>query len=234
MNYNELKYEELETLAEKGDGKAFGIMAFHNENKGNYKEAVELYRKAAASLDPYGLTVMGELLCFEKEGFNEDYFVLDEALLQYVEPDFSKGLEYLQKACELKSVYALEVMAIFYCYGHGECEVDYEAAKKYAEEAIALGYEDAVVIYGAILNAIGCCISEGEGEYEKDEKKGVEYFIKAAELSEPNPEALFNLGMAYFNGEGTERSLSKAKKYIKLASEKGNADAQDFLKKQRF
>lgn len=234
MNYNELKNEELNSLVEKGDSKAMGIMAFHYEEKGKYKEAVELYKKAALQNDSYGLTIMGELLCYDPEGFNEDYFVLDEGLLEFVEPNFLEGLDYLKKACELKSIYALEVMAIFYCYGHGECEINYELAKDYAEKAMALGNEDAILIYGSILNAMGCCFLEGEAGFEKDEKKGIEYLTKACDLKEPNPEALLNLGMAYYNGEGVERSFSKAKKYLKLASEKGNEDALDFLKKQRF
>ena len=45
------------------------------------------------------------------------------------------------------------------------------------------------------------------------------YFRLAADLS--NPEAQYNLGVLYLNGEGVPRDPMKALKYLQLASQQG-------------
>lgn len=233
MNYNELDKLELEKKAECGDGKAMGVLAFRFEQEENFAKAFELYEKASVAEDSYGMTVMGELLCYDPDGFNDDFFGLDDRLLEFVKFDAGRGIGLLEKAAERKSVYALETLAYFYCFGHAGCEVNYEKALGYAQLALDLGYADAEEVYGAILNCIGCCYADGAEGYEKDEKKGVEYFMKAVELSIPDASAAYNLGMAYENGEGVEKALGKAKKYIKFAADLGNEEAIRYLKEKR-
>ncbi len=73
---------------------------------------------------------------------------------------------------------------------------------------------------------LGWCYYTGEGA-EKDLKKAVELFTKAADLGHAN--AQFELGMCYYNGEGTPQNLSKAVELFTNAAEQEHADAQFIL-----
>jgi TPR repeat protein len=44
-----------------------------------------------------------------------------------------------------------------------------------------------------------------------------------------NSTAIYNLGIVYCNGEGVEKNYSKAIEYFKIASGKGDSDAQNLL-----
>src|SRR5262245_9064790 len=61
-------------------------------------------------------------------------------------------------------------------------------------------------------------------EVKKDDKRGVEWFEKAAEKGEAR--AQFNLGVCYYEGRGVTRDYAKAVEWYRRASEQGAEKAQ--------
>ena len=57
----------------------------------------------------------------------------------------------------------------------------------------------------------------------QDEAKGLEYYLKAAELG--NGRSMMALGYAYEHGQGTETDLSSAESWYEKAALAGRADA---------
>ena len=62
-----------------------------------------------------------------------------------------------------------------------------------------------------------------------DPKKSFEYFLKAAELK--NPQAQLEVADAYYYGKGVEKNQEKARQYFKLAADQGHPEAAAALKK---
>ncbi|KAL7720090.1 Protein kinase domain-containing protein [Entamoeba marina] len=78
---------------------------------------------------------------------------------------------------------------------------------------------------GAICD-LGVCYLNGL-VFEKNPTAAIEYFEKAGEKGR---NAIFQLGILYFHGDGVEMDKEKAKKLLTLANELGHPKAKDFLK----
>lgn len=83
---------------------------------------------------------------------------------------------------------------------------------------------DALLIMGIIY-------SQGQG-IRKDEKKAVSFFIKSAELG--HTIAMYNVGLAYLKGIGTEINYSKGIEWIKKAADRGDETSMMLLAGQYF
>ena len=67
----------------------------------------------------------------------------------------------------------------------------------------------------------------GNSKYKVNYKKAVTFYVKSAELG--NPEAAYNLGVLYFQGRGVPQNYQKAFAWYSKASKKGFAPAQNNL-----
>lgn len=70
---------------------------------------------------------------------------------------------------------------------------------------------------------VGFAYATGNG-VEKDEKKGFEWYMKAA--GQGNVQALYNIGNAYFYGRGVAKDQATATPYYYTAARQGHAGAQ--------
>lgn len=117
-------------------------------------------------------------------------------------------------------------LARCYTKGIGVAQ-DFEQAKMLLEKA-------AIRFCGEVLNNLGECYENGNLGYEKDSAKAFDYYRKSA--SEGDAGGLYNVGLCYLNGVGTEKNLEQAEMWLKLAAaEKGdfysyNKKAEELLK----
>ena len=95
-----------------------------------------------------------------------------------------------------------------------------EEANKQVNKRMEVG--DAQAIYN-----VGCCYAEGRYGFPQDMDKALELWHRAAELSYVS--AYFNIGTAYFHGNGVERDEEKAKYYFELGAIGGDAFARHIL-----
>ncbi len=66
-------------------------------------------------------------------------------------------------------------------------------------------------------------------ELAAEEKKKLQWQMDRAEKGSDN--AQYQLGMRYVKGEGVEKDLVKAKKWLEASAKQGNADAKKELAK---
>ena len=74
------------------------------------------------------------------------------------------------------------------------------------------------------INFLAQQYCHGDLGLQRDMRKAVELFTEAAELG--SIEALFNLGNAYFDGEGVEKDRAKGVDFFKRAAMKGDAESR--------
>lgn len=164
-----------------------------------------------------------------------------------VEQDYTKALEWYEKAAEHGNYAAM--IGIGNMYVNGDVEQDYAKAMEWYEQAAELGSETAMSNIGhmyingngveqdyakarewyekaaergntsAMVN-LGTMYSRGDGGVEKDDAKALEWYEKAAELG--NAYAMCNLGVMYANGNGVEQDYAKAMEWYEKAVSLGN------------
>ena len=81
-------------------------------------------------------------------------------------------------------------------------------------------------VIGNTLAELGSYYYDGNSELhiEKDVNTGIDYFNRAVKYN--NPDALYSMGILYYNGDGVEKDEDKALDLFKQAAEMGNPDAQ--------
>ena len=81
------------------------------------------------------------------------------------------------------------------------------------------------------IYAVGKCYKDGKG-VQKDRKKAVEHFAKAARLG--NADAQYQLGKAYLKGKGVAADEKKARTWLSKAvkNEKGGDDILAKIRKE--
>lgn len=164
-----------------------------------------------------------------------------------VEQDYTKALEWYEKAAEHGNYAAM--IGIGNMYVNGDVEQDYTKAMEWYEQAAELGSDTAMSNIGhmyingngveqdyakarewyekaaehgntsAMVN-LGTMYSRGDGGVEKDDAKALEWYEKAAELG--NAYAMYNLGVMYANGNGVEQDYAKAMEWYEQAVSLGN------------
>lgn len=224
-----IKYNHTPSLALYGHILFFGEFISKNMTIG-----ISYLERAAEQNDLDALMLLADIY------FSEDYG------LQNIE----KGLTYLKKAASFDYDPALVKLAFFYLE-HGEQLKAIELFKKSAElgnldskHAIALEYyngnagaknlSECVRIIRELANSnyapaqsfYGYLLETGEG-ITKDGYEAVRWYQKAADTFETN--GLFNLGLAYYNGDFIQQDNEKAYKYLLLSKLFGAEESIELL-----
>ena len=108
-----------------------------------------------------------------------------------------------------------------YCMG----EIDFQVQETNVVRALGLfkrsaesGYPQAQATFGAL------CLKGLPGLLEKDTKQGISMLSKA--VIAKSLTARFNLGMAYYNGDGVPQDPVKASQWLKLAARQNFSEAK--------
>lgn len=205
---------------------------------GDYKSALECYRKAAAYNYPIAQYNIG--LYYEKGRVVEQSY--EEAAKWYkaaasqghtgaqnnlgflyqegkgVPQSYEEAAKWYKLAIEQGNKYALGNLGHLYLQGQGLPQ-DREKAVQLFRKAAELGC-------AVSLNNLGACYENGWGVTQSYDE-AAKFYLKAAEQGEPM--ALYNLGRCYEFGAGVALSLSEAKTWYEKASAMGEQQAQKIL-----
>lgn len=192
--------------ADKGDAHAIYSLAycylFGLEGDANHKKGIELMKLAAEKNIATANEHMGWI-----------YF-----RNQFASVDYKKSFAYMKKAADLGDDIAQTHVAQAYENGiWGAPEKNYHLSKKYYDMALEQDNEHAQWAVGE--NYLG-----GYNGYPLNEKKAVEYFQKGA--INGSHRAQLSLALCYYNGKGVQQNMIECTKWLKAASEQGNAEAQ--------
>lgn len=116
--------------------------------------------------------------------------------------------------------YACAQLASLYLKGNGVTK-DINKTIEYCKKGIATDGQNCNFLLGKIY-------LYGNG-VEKDFAKAISYLMKAAKLG--SVAAYYYLGIVYKDGCGVAKDLNEAKRYFKIASDAGDTDAAEMLKK---
>ena len=135
-----------------------------------------------------------------------------------VEQDYTKALEWYEKAAEQGNYGAMAQIGVLYANGNG-VEQDYVKAAEWCEKAAELG--DATS-----MKNLGIAYAKGNG-VEQDYAKALEWYKKAAELG--NDVAMFWIGAMSANGHGVDVDYNLALEWFEKAADQGNENAVDTI-----
>jgi len=112
-------------------------------------------------------------------------------------------------------------------------EIDFQVIPTNVPRALGWFLKSADAGYPQSQATIGALFLKGlPGLLEKDSRKGIEYLSKAVKAKSLT--ARFNLGMAYYNGDGVGKDSSKAVQWLALAEKQNFAEAQYVLGRMYF
>ena len=95
----------------------------------------------------------------------------------------------------------------------------------YFKQSAALHYPQAQATLGAIyLKGLPSPLPGQPPLLPKDTRKGIELLVEGARRHSMT--SRFNLGMAYYNGEGVPKDKDRSKRWLRLAAEQNFAEAQ--------
>ncbi len=131
-----------------------------------------------------------------------------------VEQDYTKALEWYNKAANAGNDSAMYSIGYMYDYGEG-VEQDYSKALEWYNKAANAGNS-------AAINNIGYMYEFSEG-VEQDYSKALEWYNKAVNAG--NAAAMNNIGRMYEFGKGVEQDYTKSLEWYNKAANAGNATA---------
>jgi len=102
----------------------------------------------------------------------------------------------------------------------------YKDALPYFEKAASMNHADSI-------NMLGVYHQEGI-VFEQDHKKALEYFSRAIDIDADNASALFNIGQAYYYGEGVKQDYTKAFVWLTKSANQDYSLAQIQLAEMYF
>lgn len=102
----------------------------------------------------------------------------------------------------------------------------YKEALPYFEKGKSLNHADSI-------NMLGVYHQEGI-VFQQDHKKALEYFSQAIDIDANNASALFNIGQAYYYGEGVEQDYTKAFVWLTKSASQDYSLAQIQLAEMYF
>lgn len=181
-----------------------GIILVHEMgDRGNPLEGEKWLLRAAADGYAFSQWVLGT------------YYVDGDGL----EQDVGEGLKWLRRAADNGQPQAFSSLGDYYRNDVGADEAMVTAAEWYQKGA---ELDDALSLF-----YMGVFHQFGMGGVAKDGEKAFAYTMRAAEKG--NSTAMYNVGVYYTEGVGTEVDLSKAKAWLRKAHEAGYADAATLL-----
>tara|TARA_B100002019_G_scaffold141355_1_gene121758 strand:- start:6254 stop:7399 length:1146 start_codon:yes stop_codon:yes gene_type:complete len=206
----ELSYEQLAMKAKEGSPYYMGLL-------GIYLRAGE----AGCSVNLEAAKQWSEASLKKGHPFGS-YNLANLAMLQ---GDFSEATRLYQDAALLLQRQASEGDAVaMYCMG----EIDFQVIPTNVPRALDLFEKSANAGYPQAQATIGALYLKGlPGLLERDPEKGVTLLSKAVRTRSLT--ARFNLGMAYYNGDGVLQSSVKAAQWLKVAEKQNFAEAQYVL-----
>ena len=147
------------------------------------------------------------------------------ANLAMLKGDFSEATRLYQDAALLLQRKASEGDPVaMYCMG----EIDFQVMPTNVPKALELFQKSAEAGYPQAQATIGALYLKGlPGLLERDPEKGVELLSEAVRAKSLT--ARFNLGMAYYNGDGVVRNSFKAAQWLQVAEKQNFAEAQYVL-----
>ncbi|MDI6025837.1 tetratricopeptide repeat protein [Corticibacterium sp. UT-5YL-CI-8] len=143
-----------------------------------------------------------------------------------------QAVEAYKYAAENGQIGATWKLARMYAEGDGVTRDDYEAYKFFSEIAnqdVEVGSPEESYISDALM-ALGDYSRKGIAGTTVKPNPGLaqEYYMRAA-ANYRNPNAQFEMGKIFLNGEGVKASAKQAARWLQLAAEKGHAGAQATL-----
>ena len=180
-------------------------VAWDTYEKGDYKQALNLFKIVAESGVVEAQAHLGRMYFVEGESVVQNYLEALKWLMVSAEQDNSSGQYYL---------------GVMYDNGIGIDENNEEAAKWYQLSA-EQGDSDA-------QNNLGAMYHFGEG-VPQNFQKAVEWYRMSAEQGDVTGQ--FNLGWMYDNGKGVDQNKEEAAKWYQLSAEQNYSDAQNNLGK---
>jgi|GEM_PF-774610 len=225
-------------------------------------KAEEYYRRSIALWHFEAFCDLGSLL--EERGGPGDRAEAEKLYRQAAERDYApaqyqlaillgeKRIEsrrWLERAAELKYIFALNRLGSIYCRGAG-VKADYELSRKYFTRAVELGSVEALSCLGYLAQqyenkpdeavgwfrraaeagntdamvqmAVFC--RDGQGDEPRNPGKAFEWAERA--LKGGNTEAYYFLGQFYEHGIGVDQNLNKALEFYRLSKKEGDKDAE--------
>lgn len=222
--------EYYEKAAAQGSAFAMVELGFLEEGAQNYRQAFELFSKAAEQEYPYGMYRVGYYL---SEGILEDarpeegaaWYIkaaeAGDADAMYaigrcykngygVEEDLDKALEWFHKGAEQEHASCITELGLAYEYGYG--------VEENPHKAIEFMNKAAEMDYAYAQYKMGDYHFHGYGPCLEDNKKAVEWYEKA--VAGGNPQAMLRLGEYYLYDYDKLNECEKAFNYYKQAAER--------------
>ncbi|MCX6052658.1 MAG: tetratricopeptide repeat protein [Campylobacterales bacterium] len=201
-------FEIYSKLSENGNADAQTSLAYMYQNAQgceiNEAKALELYTKAAESLQPYALFNLAIFYTGGLGGVAHDQF---------------KAYELFMEAAIREVPHAMYEVALMLERGLG-CLQNFSEAAFWYEEGAKRGNLEC-------FNNLGVLYKEGHG-VEQNEAKCFICFSRAAEGG--LAEGLYNLGLLYDQGIGCEMNNDMALEYCRKAAYKGHIKAKEIIK----
>ena len=154
----------------------------------------------------------GEARVAEDEGTEQTGIAWKEP---FEKEEYDTALPLIQEASNKGDIEATAALAMYYIYGYGETEKDYDKGLELAQKAA-----DAGNARGMFL--VGRCYANGNG-VTQDNKKAAEWYQKAADAGDSW--AMANLGWLYMAGDGVTQDYLKAKELWEKGADLGNDSA---------
>ncbi len=204
----------------------------------------------------FGIRRVKELTELSLQGDSSAMYSLGDMYFsgKYVDKDYTKSMEWYQKAADAGNINAKAALGLFYRMGLG-VEANYVKAKEFFEQAAAAGSNDAMFFLGDLyytgagvdknykmayewykkaadknqkvaMYVIADMFLKGTG-IEKDYKKAYEWYQKSAVLG--YTKAMISIGILYTNGTAVEQDDTLAFSWFQKASKMGDLDATVLL-----
>ena len=140
-------------------------------------------------------------------------------------PSLETGSRY--RSCCGKEICSGCIHAVEKRDGVGLCPFCRSPAPKSNEEAVEQNKKRMKVDDALAMHNLGCCYSQGLHGFPQDRAKALELWHQAGELG--YAASHYNIGNAYYDGDGVERDMKKAVHYWELAAMGGDATARHNL-----
>jgi TPR repeat protein len=143
-----------------------------------------------------------------------------------------EAIEAYRYAAEKGQLGAQWKLARMYAVGDGVARNDYEAFKFYSQivsQGVEHGSVEAAYVSDALVAIAGYVRKGIPGTTVKADPILAQEYYRDAATNYRNPNAQFELGRMFLDGEGVKVSVKQAGRWLQLAAEKGHAGAQATL-----